>query len=827
MDDATTLRPATDPSMDLLGDLELRLDALKKWQRESAAHAASVEERERELEAGRRALEEASAELDREREQAAEAAASLEARRAEAEQEQRASAQRRAELDEEAEALRERGETLSRQRDEAEAERARTREEAARLAEDREALQRDRDDLEERGRSVAGQEAEAAAIEGREAALGERSAALQAEREALDARAAELETRDAELEERRVGLGEAEAGAAELAERSAALDAEREALRLRSAELDAFRDELETELQRLNTLESDLQERSADLDAREQRLIDATGKHAADLEASSREQSDHAAEAAAAAETLATLSARLEARETELDGSRKALGDAAEEVRRLTDALAEAEEAAMEMQAQAESGPAAPPAEPAAAGTGPASAVSEEEVAAMRAELDKRAHNLKRAKRKIMDLQDEVRNASDRNGESAIFSSGELDLSEVTELRMKLETREQELAIAKEKLEASAAEVARLRVRVDELLKRGGRSGSALPGDTPDHAARALELDELAAQVTADRNRVLERKSQLKAADALIRSRREKIRDYIKEFRGNHGRARGGGGIDPGKIAQLEQERSTLLEVKRFLQASEAQMVKRWAVQRTASVVATLVIAVAAAAAVSWTAAGVIAQPLYQSTLTLEVREAPGEEALPPGVWLSGYQRDLLSEPVLQEVQNQLQQRDLRLAGSVEGLGERLRGRVGVRGEREALEITFTDPDPKLVVPVLDAVGRGLLIHHMAQDRRAGRMSDTASIRSEAVARDQPVRDERVRFFGMILGGFAVLALLAAIPARLLAGRASRQLPEGAVAELAVLEHPSPLVTEAMEASKATGGGADDEGDVIKPVFRF
>ena len=445
----------------------------------------------------------------------------------------------------------------------------------------------------------------------------------------------------------------------------------------------------------------------------------------------------------------------------------------------------------------------------------------------MRAELDKRAHNLKRAKRKILDLQDQLRQAADTNGESAIFSSGEIDLGEVTELRMKLEAREQELAEARTKLDARESEIAKLRVRVEELLKRGGRAGSALPGDAPDHAERALQLDELAAQVTADRNRVLERKAQLKTADALIHSRREKIREYIRDFRQRNGRARGstGEGLDLGRVAQLEQERATLVEVKRFLQNSEADMVKKWALQKGVSMAATLVIAVAAAVAVSWTAANVLAKPLYQSTLTMQVRAAPDEEVLPPGVWLGGYGRDLLSEPVLQEVRNQLDQRDLRLAGTVEGLRSRLAGNLAVSGNRDALQVTFTDPDPTLVTPVLDAVGRGLLIHHMASDRRAGRMSDTATLKSEAVLRDRPVQDDRFRMFGIILGGFAVLALLLAIPARLLAARATPVLRDDAHPELAGLDHPSPLAAEAMQAARENQG--DDDGDVIKPVFRF
>ena len=764
MDESTTeSTAAAHPSMDLLGDLEARLSALKQWQQEGAEQAAEVEKREAELAREREALAAEAAELAREREEAAAERRAIEEHQASAEARRRELDGQRVALEEESRAL---------------------REAQGRAASDREAVATERAELEQE------------------------RAALDGERERVEREGTELRERDAEAGATRERAAALEAQAAELAERAAAveaeaaeLDAQRASLVERASGLDAFAEELETELQRLNALEATLDERAAALDERERRLGEAGeagGAAAAELDSLNAR--------------AASLSEELDARSAELERARGELLEAGNEVRRLRDAVAAAEEAAAEA--------AANPAAPAAA---PAPGV---DVQAMQAELDKRAHNLKRAKKKILDLQEQVRSASDMNGESAIFSSGEVDLGELTDLRMKLEQRDHALTAAGEKLAAREVEVQKLKARVDALLKSGGRAGSALPGDTPDHAKRAIELDELAASVTADRNRVLERKAQLKAADALIQSRREKIRGYIKDFRANHGRAKGAAAasVDPAKAAKLDQERKTLLEVKHFLQASEAQMVKRWALQKTATVAATLVIAVGVAAAVSWTAAGVIAQPLFQSTLTMEVRQDAEAEDLPPGVWLSGYGRDLFSDPVLQEVQNQLEQRNLRLAGSPEGLKGRLEGKLAVSGEPAALELTFTDPDPALVTPVLDAVGRGLLIHHMAQDRRAGRLSDTASLKSEAVRRDRPVEDERFRFFGMILGGFAALALLAAVPARFLAGRARPVLPEGGVPELAVLDHPSPLVAEAMEAARPP---EDEEGDVIKPVFRF
>lgn len=775
MDDVTTHRPTdtnthSDPSLDLLGDLEQRLGALKRWQQESQDQASEVERRAAEVEEQRRELE-------------AEAAR-VEEQRAQASQERQLLDERRTELEAEAERLAAEQAALGGQREEAEAAAAAVEEQRLALAGERAALEDRVGEAVQSGDKARELEEAAADLAAREASIAQRAEALDHRQQELDAAAADADARTTELQ-------------------------------IRSDKLDALGEELDGELAHLNAFEEQLETKNNELTAREAALVDAEER----ASNAQRSASETVAEAdAALAAEVASLSATLADRQEELDGARAELDLATGRVRELDAALAEAQEAAASAAAGADS-----------LGSPPAG-VSAEEVEAMRTELDKRAHNLKRAKKKIMLLQEQVQSAADSNGESAIFSSGDLDLGEVTDLRMKLETREQELEEARKRLDAQDTEIAKLRVRVEELVKRGGRSGSALPGDTPDHAARAMELDELSAQVTADRNRVLERKAQLKAADALIKSRREKIRLYIGEFRKNNGRAKGGSGnvgLDANKLAKLERERVTLLEVKRFLQSSEAAMIKRWALQKSASVATALVIAVCAALAVSWTAANVIAKPVYEATLTLELKDQPSDEALPPGVWLSGYGRDLLSASVLGEIQNQLEQRNLRLAGTVEGLRSRLEGALEVSGSREELEVTFKDIDPSLTTPVLDAVGRGLMIHHMAQDRRAGRISDTARIQSEAVMRDRPVEDERFRWFGMILAGFAGLALLVAVPAHFLAGRANPMLRDGAVPELAALDHPSPLLAEAMQAAEAAAAEDDNAGDVIEPVFRF
>src|SRR5690606_8012197 len=92
-----------------------------------------------------------------------------------------------------------------------------------------------------------------------------------------------------------------------------------------------------------------------------------------------------------------------------------------------------------------------------------------------------------------------------------------------------------------------------------------------------------------------DKAHKLEQKlGQLKRADAATRARREKLHRYRKLLRQSSER------IKAAKVktrsasqqfAGLDKERQMLVEVKRFLESSEAEMVRRWSTHKAASLV--------------------------------------------------------------------------------------------------------------------------------------------------------------------------------------------------------------------------------------------
>src|SRR5690606_28599701 len=89
---------------------------------------------------------------------------------------------------------------------------------------------------------------------------------------------------------------------------------------------------------------------------------------------------------------------------------------------------------------------------------------------------------------------------------------------------------------------------------------------------------------------------------QLKQADAVLQRRRQRLRQHVSAIRQRVESIR-----EQKQIKQeihtaqqtgLEKERQMLVEVRKFLQASEAMMARRWAVRTAASLTTSVVIAV-------------------------------------------------------------------------------------------------------------------------------------------------------------------------------------------------------------------------------------
>jgi hypothetical protein len=197
-----------------------------------------------------------------------------------------------------------------------------------------------------------------------------------------------------------------------------------------------------------------------------------------------------------------------------------------------------------------------------------------------------------------------------------------------------------------------------------------------------------------------------------------------------------------------------------------------------------------------------WQASAVLAAPGSTAVSVAEGGEAADVEAAPV-VSPTGLGELLWSGPVLTELMNQLDQRDVRLASDAAGLRAVLEPAVQLGGAPGAVSITYRTTDQAQAEPVVEAIARSLMGYQMAQDRRAGQ-APSVRIDRPAALHGEPVQDDRLKVAAVIWGFGLVGVVLMGSLLRLLLGRAPRVLDGEGESEpaLSVLDKPetwSPL----------------------------
>ncbi len=219
------------------------------------------------------------------------------------------------------------------------------------------------------------------------------------------------------------------------------------------------------------------------------------------------------------------------------------------------------------------------------------------------------------------------------------------------------------------------------------------------------------------------------------------------------------------------QFAGLDKERQMLVEVKRFLEQSEGQMIRRWATQKAAGYVVAAVLTVAVLAAGAYVAGQKFTQPVYRATLSLQVDGPAGPQGLPTeGPAPQAFRTATLYTPaVLNETLTQLDRQGTRLFENPADLKADLDQHLSVEGAKGELTLAYTAPGTDRGARVLEALRHATVGYQMAEDRKAGRV-DSLRV-SRAVARlEQPVSNPALAMSGQIFGiglGAAVLVYLA------------------------------------------------------------
>src|SRR5690606_17577963 len=115
---------------------------------------------------------------------------------------------------------------------------------------------------------------------------------------------------------------------------------------------------------------------------------------------------------------------------------------------------------------------------------------------------------------------------------------------------------------------------------------------------------------------------IASRTNQLKLADDVVKKRRRKLKKYISLLRQRSTKLEKlevQATSSSQQFAGLDKERQMLVEVKKFLETSENEMVTRWATRSGASVAINAAIAVVVLIIASFMAGDRMAQPVWQA----------------------------------------------------------------------------------------------------------------------------------------------------------------------------------------------------------------
>ena len=384
-------------------------------------------------------------------------------------------------------------------------------------------------------------------------------------------------------------------------------------------------------------------------------------------------------------------------------------------------------------------------------------------------------------------------------------------------------------AYARELRERSEA----LKQRESEVVTREDSLAAGLgdPGPTVAPEADPDEVAALRAELDQMRTKYETRKAQMMKADEVIKGRRQKIRDYLAQLREQSAKLRDAqseADASTGQAAGLEKERRNLVEVRKFLEMSEHQMVTQWSKRSASNVAAVVIFAVAAAATASYFAARAVVHPVWQATMAMSFDPAPTatapdpaavraavEAGLPaspaaePGVdtevtlteaadasptrWLNGFRQRLTSESVLQSTLDDLNGNlSVRLFDGTEALAERLATGLRVNGPPEAVQFTYLTTDREHADDLLQNLSHAVVGDQM--QRHDGR---TARVIAAPLRSDQPVRDDTNLYMAAIFLAQIAVGLLLTVVLRLFFARATRVLHPGAGGPaMAVLSEP-------------------------------
>jgi len=347
--------------------------------------------------------------------------------------------------------------------------------------------------------------------------------------------------------------------------------------------------------------------------------------------------------------------------------------------------------------------------------------------------------------------------------------NAELDKREA-DLKAKLASFQKTLAQGKEQLVAERENLKKKENELAAQTEKVERERDKLTG----RAEALAEANE----------KIARRRDKLAKAKATLHDRKQKIEEDEKR-----------NASTSAQYAGLVKERQMLVEVKKFLEVSESEMIRRWATTRAAGLVIGATIAVILMASFSYAVGNKIVEPVWRGDMTVEIVLPVGEETPAAGAWLNSTHQVINNDGVLKETNAQLKQRGVRAFPDNAALSAHLTQHLQVTGEPGEIELAYTHTNKQQCIPVLESLGRAIVGYQLAQDRLNDR-KDSVKISSSAALRHSPVADDRVKMSAITFGILIGACLLAWAALRLWLKKTQRALDFENGPDLAILDGP-------------------------------
>ncbi|MCC7205427.1 MAG: hypothetical protein IT441_10135 [Phycisphaeraceae bacterium] len=725
------LSESTEQLQKLKQTLQERQQQIEKQRAELETFRSQHETQKTQFEATLQQFEERQAQADRQKQEISAGRKEIEEQRAKLAQETQQIEKQRQELADRQSRLKEQQDTLSKAEAEQQAQ-------AQEIQKQRQQVMADWQKLDAERRRVAEDERKRVAAEFSE------DFARQAERQQkLDTLATELEAQAAELEARMHQLDQ------------------------QRSELESARRDMHNKQQQVEDERAKLTEERAAVQARKQRLDEMAGdlkQRALELERRTAEAKELAVQQGPieeARKNIAQQQTLLDEARASLEQQRKGLEDRERQFQQkqadLEAQLQQVESARQEADDQAAA----------------AEEAHQQQISQQRRELEEKAKQLEELEALLTQQQGDIetqRQALEyRQNRAETFEGLEGQVGEPsTELDAKWKEYHDTVNQAKAKLAAEQERLAQWQQDLETRTASGGKTADAA----------ALE--------------------RLRKLEAALREREAKLDEHermLREQARSVEQVQNGSQADQQRYAGLLQQRQVLLEVKRFLENSEAEMVRRWATQKAASLVVTALLSVSVLAVASYMLGQRMYEPTWRATSVLQIGHGD-EVPAAPDAWLNQEKAILLGDEVLAATVDALVKEGAGSFGNAAHLRKHLDAYLKVAYDGgNKIRLIYDQPGEggrQALVPVLNCLARSFKGYQMVLDRQAGR-EDTVEILEPAIRQPQPIDDLRWHVTAAIFIGALALTFLSGLAIRNWMRKAEHLMDQNAPPEVATL----------------------------------